>query len=235
MALMLSEVHRVSIQLANRSPGSGVDYSGLTIRHDRGMPAYGRLCAQGHPLPLLGEGDEGAVYAHPVRPDVALKLLHAPDDDRLSKELDVKSALGAHDIGPRLFGASILNDRALIASERIFGHTIEDMLRYGFLTPHEVALFADVSYRIVHAGLCVGEININPNVMVGHRYHERTPRAFVVDASQSAAPMTANEVAWRVFRFRLLASDSPLVRAGIAAAFPLIHATWLRLRKVTTR
>lgn len=47
----------------------------LTIRSGAGTGPRGRLYAGETPLLLLGAGAEGAVYAHPQRPDVVLKLL----------------------------------------------------------------------------------------------------------------------------------------------------------------
>lgn len=163
--------------------------------------SWGRPYLKDQKLEVLGKGSFGAVYAHPLLPSAAIKLLatFSSKDARLEaeRERQVGEALSRAGAGPRVLGvASIpgsssgllrrlwkrlgVYDRALVIKERVYGRTVEDMIRERRFTRKDYELIQRMLERMAEARIRAQDLRTS-NIMIGRTKADPEPRAYFVD------------------------------------------------------
>ncbi len=165
---------------------------------------WGRPYLKDRKLEVLGKGSFGAVYAHPLRLDAVIKLLAtlSSRDARLEaeRERQVGEALARAGAGPRILGvASVprsssgplrwlwnrlgINDRALVIKERIYGRSVEEMIRERRFTRKDYELIQRMLERMAKARLRAQDLRTS-NIMIGRTQADPEPRAYLVDGDR---------------------------------------------------
>ncbi len=177
------------------------------LRHSWGKP---RL--KDRKLEVLGKGSFGTVYAHPLMPSAVIKIMAtlSSKDARLEaeRERQVGQALARAGAGPQVLGVASLprsssglqrwlwnrlgiNDRALVIKERVYGRTVEDMIRKRRFTRNDYELIQRMLERMAQARIRAQDLRTS-NIMIGRTSADPEPRAYFMDGDR-LLPVQATE------------------------------------------
>jgi hypothetical protein len=171
--------------LAERS--SSLELDGLSFKGSRLMDGDVRA-------PRLGRGEIGVVDAHPRIPGAVIKTM-APsaeiqaytadfDAEKIrDMEADAARKMAAAGAGPRFFGNGEVGGALSSVRERIYGETLDALIRARRFGPEEHALVLELVDKLAAAGF-VGSDMRPANIMLGRTAADPRRRAFVIDGAR---------------------------------------------------
>lgn len=143
---------------------------------------------------LLGKGQYGAVYVHPVHEDAVLKLLNIQVDamlfssqsaqDVFQEDIRVTKKLAQAGAGPCLLGTVCIDGRPATVKERVFGDTAETLFFERRLTEDDVELIRQMLMKMAQTGYHLNDLRL-PNMMLGTTHANPTRQAYLIDANDA--------------------------------------------------
>ncbi len=162
--------------------GESLGLDGLTLK--RGAWRLGEKT-----LDRLGQGEFGFVDVHPTIEGAVIKTVeHSAEIHLMSTQSPKTTAAGEKasaellssiDAGPRWLGGAIIGGRIVSVRERVYGDTLEGLLR-GKFTADDEALILDLLRRMSGAGVATNDLR-SSNIMIGRTLLDPRRRAYVVD------------------------------------------------------
>ena len=168
-----------------RGPPS-LELDGLDLKRER------LRRAGGDPV-FLGQGDLGAVYVHPKEDGAVVKIaVFAPEtvlfhtityEEATTLDAEVGRRVAAAGAGPRVLGTGTISGRPAIVKERVFGDTLEELIRARKFGEEEYRLVLEMLDRMADGRVRVRSLR-PPNIMIGRTKLNPERRAYVVDGGE---------------------------------------------------